>query len=489
MDFLSPEEQEEDIESMNGISSFSNKSSILRITESEKTEDTIDIIVKEIKEDFFICKECSSTPSINFNKNDLKHLKFSCKCKKNSEKNSIKSKNINKLIVSKNDNEKNFSYYCEKCKEDLKENDDLHLDHEYMIVNYNKYITEDDINNIKEFLLDNQKNNNKNYKKMNYNGNLDKLIKIILETYEKKPNYILINNIKNILNFFKIKIYSVNDLEQYKNKIKKEEKEEKEENNEYQESTIEEIRIIFIEISNFYDLSQLNSRELKLNNLIKLYLINNNINDITPLLKINLQNLEILSFKMNKIGDNMIDCIKNLDLPNLKQFIFENNNFTNFAFFHAVEHFKKLELLDISSNPFEENVDEKLLENIYILNSIKEINLSNGIFNDNTIKLLFQFNFKNVEKILLKGNYLNINTLIKIILFLYESTMNCLFLKILDFSWNNININKLEKIESLNEEEIKRFKFVYQDNILNFKLKIDNYAQDINAFLKEILIN
>ena len=91
---------------------------------------------------------------------------------------------------------------------------------------------------------------------------------------------------------------------------------------------------------------------------------------------------------MNKIGDDMIDCIKKLNLPNLKHFILENNNFTNFEFFHAVEHFAKLELLDISSNPFEENIDEIYSEFVfYNLNSMKEINLSNGVFNDNTNKI------------------------------------------------------------------------------------------------------
>ena len=191
---------------------------------------------------------------------------------------------------------------------------------------------------------------------------------------------------------------------------------------------------------------------------------------------------------MNKIGDNMIDCIKELHLPKLKNFILENNNFRNFEFFHAVEHFKNLEDLDISSNPFEENIDKIYSKNIYYtLNSIKIINFSNGVFNDETIKLLFQFKLDNVEKIILKGNYLNILTFIKIILFIDTSELNWPNIYFLDLKKNNI-INIDEEIEGLNIEEIEQFTKLYRD--LEWKNKIKNLTVELidnNDNIKDIL--
>ena len=447
----------------------------------------IQTILDSLSENTFICEKCFSTPYILFNKNDINKLYYFCNCKKGIENLTNKSiNNINKnyiKIESKKDIK--FLCYCAKCHKDLTtENDNDHKSHENLLLYFNKYISEDDIKNIWELLLNSNNNNNNNYKQMNTDGKLDMLIKIIVDNYENNPNYILFNNIWNILNFFKIKINSENELEEYKNKNKN----KIIENNTYQESTIEEIKIIQIVQSYFNDLKKLDSPELNLINLIELILENNNIDDISPLLKINLINLEKLSFKMNKIGDNMIDCIKELHLPKLKNFILENNNFTNFEFFHAIEHFKNLEDLDISSNPFEENIDKIYSKNIYyILNSIKIINFSNGVFNDETIKLLFQFKLDNVEKIILKGNYLNILTFIKIILFLDTSELNWPNIYFLDLKKNNI-INIDEEIEGLNIEEIEQFTKLYRD--LEWKNKIKNLTVELidnNDNIKDIL--
>ena len=71
-----------------------------------------------------------------------------------------------------------------------------------------------------------------------------------------------------------------------------------------------------------------------LGNLIELDLLYNNINDIGPLLKVDLRKLEVLNLAYNKLSDEMIPKIKELQLPEL------NNNFTNYDIFKALQNFK-----------------------------------------------------------------------------------------------------------------------------------------------------
>ena len=73
--------------------------------------------------------------------------------------------------------------------------DNSHKNHENMLLYFNKYISEEDIKNIWKLLQNKDNNNNNNYKKMNSDGKLDSLIKIIINDYDCKPNYILFYNI------------------------------------------------------------------------------------------------------------------------------------------------------------------------------------------------------------------------------------------------------------------------------------------------------
>ena len=105
------------------------------------------------------------------------------------------------------------------------------------------------------------------------------------------------------------------------------------------------------------------------------------------------------------------------------------------------------------------------------------------------IKLIFQFKLRDVEKILLKGNFLNINTFIKIILFLYESPLNWQHLKIIDFRENNINLNKDKKIAKLNEQEINTIKTLYRDNNNKIANIIVELQKDDNKKLVKDILN
>jgi hypothetical protein len=261
-----------------------------------------------------------------------------------------------------------YFYYCSLCKQDLgKEDIKFHEDHKNKLIEFNKFHIDDDIKIIKEILLDDVINNNRNFKIMNKKHNLKEKIEMIIKEFKTATNYNLIKNIKNIINFFKIRIKSKNELIDLINKAL-ENKDiniiDQNEENTYKESTLEEISIIDIEKSNLYNLNEFCLPQLKdkFKNLIELSLINNNIRNIEPLLNINLTSLKTLNFLMNKIGDDMIKCVEKLNLPNLKELIFDNNNFTNYDIFPAIQHFYKLELFNINSNGFTGEINKENLK-------------------------------------------------------------------------------------------------------------------------------
>ena len=99
----------------------------------------------------------------------------------------------------------------------------------------------------------------------------------------------------------------------------------------------------------------------------------------------------------------MIDYIGHLDFPNLEDLDLSNNYFKNFKIFKSIEHFNKLKKFKINSNLltiFSEN-------DTYNLESIEEINLSNGVFSEIDINKLFKkFKFKNLISLDLSKNNL-----------------------------------------------------------------------------------
>lgn len=83
---------------------------------------------------------------------------------------------------------------------------------------------------------------------------------------------------------------------------------------------------------------------------------------------------------------------------------FFTNLFKSFDFFKFKQYNKNLsnlKTLFIGANEFKNNVNE---EEKYDLNSIEEIGLSKGVFNNNTIKLVSNFLFKNLVIIYLSFN-------------------------------------------------------------------------------------
>ena len=372
----------------------------------------------------FKCENCSDPIIIDFIKNNFDELNLSCQC---YTKKSIKIEEIESKLKDYNSNYNNYINYCNLC--------DIYLDNEdsnkhpkahkkYFIV-FEKLNTAHDIRIIEEMLLDEEINNNKKFKTMNKNNKLKKIIDILINDYEyNEKNLIIINNIKNILNHFKIKINYLYELEDY---IKETNPNKNIKNNindhEYKQSSLEEIRVIELNGANNNDiLNKLCCNEIKnkLVNLLELTLMNSNLNDIKPLLNVNFKNLKLLNLELNKLSDDMIDIIKDLKFPELKELKLENNNFTNYDIFKSIQSFKKLENFNIKSNRFIYNGDKNKYKNIS-LNTIKEMDVSNGVFVDNSIELLFQFELKELEILKLNGNYLSLFPFKNILSFINES--------------------------------------------------------------------
>ena len=163
-------------------------------------------------------------------------------------------------------------------------------------------------------------------------------------------------------------------------------------------------KITEIKFSNFCANMKIFEQELDLSNLIKLSLKNNNINDISILTNFKFDNLEKLNLNSNQLGDDMINKIAEIKASNLKNLNLSFNYFTDFKLFKAIEHFKCLEIFKMETNPFNEDVDIKKINDQYNFCAMKKLYLSNGIFCNETIGLLTKFFFSHLEVLDISSN-------------------------------------------------------------------------------------
>ena len=311
------------------------------------------LVIKDEK--FFICEVCKSKLLLIFIKD---FYILYCKCVKDysNQNNNIEEINNNIRCENEDDSilliEANYTSYCRKCEIDLEDrskND--HADHSEKIIDFKKLNVDDDVKIINDLLLDDNKNNNIKFKEMNKNGKLKEIIKIIIDDYKNsRINYNLIKSIKNIIDYFKLKIYSIAELEVYIESVKSNKK-----NKNIYDNDFENIRIINLEgVDNNNILEKLCCNELKdkLGNIIQLNLMNSNIYNIKPLLNVYWPNLEGLSLKSNKLRDDAINDLQKVNMPKLEELSLENNNLKDYIIFKVLENFKNLKKVDLGSNGF-----------------------------------------------------------------------------------------------------------------------------------------
>ena len=375
---------------------------------------------------YFSCKKCQTTPLIEFMEGDKDNTIFSCECEG--------QKNIIKKIIDIIEDE-NYISYCKKY--------DLNLDTEPAKSHENQYLInlpseQSETNQILDIIKNALELNNENFTGKNDSfNNLRKFVKILINHYNYSPNYNLIQDIKNIYylkDIQKTKIISLNELFE-KNR------------------NFDEVKIIKINNSNYNNLEKIGNHIL--NNLIELNLSNNNIDNIKQLTYTNFENLEILNLRNNKLGDDNIKYLKKIKAPKLKELNFENNYFTDYELFYVIQNFLLLEILNLCSNRFYKGFYEKYKNKEECnLSTIEELLLSNGVFSDETIKLLELFKLDNMKTLHLNGNNLtNISFLLKI---------NGNFLE--DIYLNNNKIKEIEIEEISHLENLKKIEL--ENNII-----------------------
>ena len=431
----------------------------------------------------FLCPDCATTPIIEFKKKIIL-LQCNCQNTKNTEnpKNTLSFKKLNLLqkyrIFNYEKNERDsfickdhndiFKFYCLECEKNLCKDCKCCESHKNKKdFGFQKFFIYKKIENlIDHFKLD------KNNDEMDFCDPkclLKRLISSILYDILENPNFNLLTDLENIYNDIKnikdeldekkneeIKNYSSKDL------IGKSEDELK---------LIKHIRIIE---SDFYNLSCLDKN---LNSLVDLELKQNNICDIEPLIYCKFPNLKFLSLERNKISDISIKYIYKFNFPNLEKLNFNLNYFSDFQFFNSVEHFKNLNNLNIGSNKF----DQATFRNKeFNLNSINEIILSNGVFNDDSISILSNFNMENIETIDLSSNNLSYLSFVK--------GVNWPNLSKLNLSYNNIEeINDLDKFSHLSSLEIFDNKISDIEKVKNLKNKIPKLEVHLRLYHKDII--
>ena len=256
--------------------------------------------------------------------------------------------------------------------------------------------------------------------KTNITQNLKKLISTLIYEYNTYPNMEVIKNIENIYEKLseQYNLYIKNNDMNVNIEIFSE--------NDYFEKNKEEDKKYFrkIEITNY----SFNINILENEIFIKLKTLNlkgNNLSDIITLTKVKFENLKTLNLSSNQIGDNMIKSFYNFNFPKLKSLDVGINNLQNYEFFKSIEHFKELKELNIYSNLFKKETLNNLSVKEINLQSLEDVDFSNGVFSEETINFMFSiFKFKNLKKIGLTSN--NLRTL-NFIQSIYNCPLNILY--------------------------------------------------------------
>ena len=422
------------IEEQNNNSNFFENYDEKKLEEENKAEKIKEQKINIIKDNILFCKKCNSIPEIIFENKQF--ITLICKCQ-NLENYTITEFLNNYLInkiekkeepICKNHNKK-YELFCQDCFVDIcsdciskTENHTNHSFDRYLIENdykeikkiiensnfdFIKYIkisnsnlsTNDDLNLI-------SKSQEKEYDQNEDNAKLMEIFMILLFTYDKYPCRNAVLNIQNSKNFWTYcknekgtSVYEYNKYIEKKN-IKIEFVRQIAQN----KSSSFYITSIDISEQNFNNLTIF--KNLKLPNLIILKLIDNNIEDINPLTEAEFGKLDLLNLDRNKIHDDMINCLKKILIknPNLGAFSIFLNYINDYSIFNEVSKFKKLRIFRIGSNRIYKNIDK--IQDILEFPCLTQLGVTNGVFNDDSIKLFKYFKFNSLKILYLQANSL-----------------------------------------------------------------------------------
>ena len=435
------------------------------IFEASKKEN----VIKE-KKYIIMCKECYFFPQIIFDGSNKLNIKCNCKeitdmdyeyfikeyIIKNKSQNQLYSKIIIENYCFCERHNKPYTYFCWSCNkkfdkicgvnlcDDCVRDTILHSNHIIKqfdnemfenIKKINSYIKREknikieSNTSIEESYYDPNNDNkenfllilkmilicSKNYFCYNIHTTIAEAIKFINNKFKSVFN--CINNINNNINKNKIiisiikknELININDKNRLSTYLK---------TNNYKDEA-QKIKSIELQKSNFYNINIFINYGFE--KLEILSLVNNNISNIEPLLKIRAPNLKKLSLKSNKITDEYIYVIKEMNFPKLNSLILESNYFHDFELFNCFSKYEYLDLVYFGFNKFIKNYDK--YKDIKIeMKNIKEIGLTRGVFSDKTIKILSNFNFMYLQQL-----YISLNNLSSLD---FVNNLTCLRLKV-----------------------------------------------------------
>lgn len=313
------------------------------------------------------------------------------------------------------------------------------------------------------------------------NQNLNTLIGIIIKDYYRYPNYNHFKNIENILLFLmNIKLYCFDFGINEENIMNT-----KQFNNCKDSNKVKCLEII----NENFNIKLMLTKKFDV--LHTLDLSNNNIKDIQPLVKINFNNLKTLNLSKNKLGDENIIHISNLNLPIINEFDISFNLFTNMNLIKELskKNNNNFGYISLAGNNF---INKYIIKEEINFSFIKSIDLSKNVFKNLNIEILNYFILDNLLNIDLSYN--NIKS-IDFIKNLKCPKLQCLYL-------NNNLIEKVKPIENFklslkiiqlknnlisNLEDIKNI--INKEKLVSIELegnKIDIKDKIVNELVKEI---
>ena len=353
---------------------------------------------RKLKNRYFICQYCHSSPKVSFINFNL--LQINCDCKKiiNLRPNDF----IDHYTIHKNNNEQYFcckehngykyKYYCIDCKVNLCEDCltklKVHENHslEYLLV------IDDKIAEVKKLI--------KQIKKKLSKGDIEyrkilNLIEALIKKYKEYPCHNLYKTIFNSIEFLShpqipeitqmIKIRTVEELIDNKN-----------------DSHL--ISSIKINYQNFSDLSIF--KELDLRNLKELQLQGNGIKSIEPFLNCNFENLKFFDIENNKLNDESFKHFDKIKFKKIEHMNLYENEIKSPEIFEKVINFKTLKIFYIGKNKFDKNEINKNINKKYYLTQLKEIGIT-GNFSDETTHFIPNLIFSDLEILYVSRNNLS----------------------------------------------------------------------------------
>ena len=456
---------------------------MINLMEEDENDNSFNLLPFSCKNDHFLCKGCHKAPKLQIDENNEN---FIVQC--HQEDNGKTYTNIQNLklnyIVEDDDNEilkcqehqKNFKDYCQICRQNYCE-DCKKCTHK--TVNIDNKNLENEINQLKNIFFPSMINtdseeaevkifsitkDNKSYNDLEL---LKIIVSIIINDYLRAKNYHLCICIQNLSSYYKNHPLPNSQNIQPEFCI----------TSPHELSNSE--KITKIEIYQYcFDLNKLN---VALPNLIVLSLKNNNIFDVKILINCNFGNLEELYLDINKIDDNILTYMKDMKFKKLKVLSLRQNYLTNYGVFEEVKVFKNLKKLDISSNRFKnkEFFENKIKQKKIDLNNIEELILSNGVFDEDSIKYISALNLEKIKSLDLSCN--NLSSL--------KFVLNLNLPKLENLILNENDISELKDLKTKFNNTQKNLIIMLENNMIKDETEIDELIQNEKITIKYKLNN